>query len=54
MRLNGGLLSSENTEWLEIRRAWKKYNNKCHPEDRIDWVEFYEEHKLSGRKFKKD
>lgn len=53
MRINGGLLSHSDSEWLQIRKAWKKWNAKCHPEDQIDWIEFYEEHKLSGRKFKK-
>ena len=44
MRLNGGLLSHETSEWVRLRRAWKKWNASCHPDDRIDWVEFLEEH----------
>jgi hypothetical protein len=45
MRLNGGLLCHSDSEWLELRKAWKKWNDKCHPEDRIDWEEFYDEHR---------
>ena len=29
----------------KLREAWKEWNSKCHIEDRIDWLEFYEEHK---------
>ena len=44
MRLNGGLLSSETSEWVKLRQAWKKWNASCHPDDQIDWIEFLEEH----------
>lgn len=44
MRLNGGLLSEGTSEWLRLRRAWKKWNASCHLDDRIDWDEFLEEH----------
>ena len=44
MRLNGGLLSSGTSEWVRLRRAWKKWNESCHPDDQISWDEFYEEH----------
>ena len=44
MRLNGGLLSSETSEWVKLRQAWKKRNASCHPDDQIDWDEFLEEH----------
>jgi|TARA_R100001480_G_scaffold39729_1_gene52566 hypothetical protein len=44
MRLNGGLLCHSDSEWLELRRAWKKWNESCHPDDQISWDEFYEEH----------
>ena len=37
MRLNGGLLSEGTSEYVRLRAAWKKWNAKCHPEDRIDW-----------------
>jgi len=26
-----------------LRVEWKAWNEKCHPEDQIDWIEFYEE-----------
>jgi len=45
MRLNGGLLSEGTSEYVRLRKAWKKWNDKCHPEDRIDWQEFYDEHR---------
>jgi len=45
MRVNGGLLSHSDSEWLQLREAWKKWNAKCHYEDRIDWDEYYDEHK---------
>ena len=44
MRLNGGLLSSGTSEWVKLRRAWKKWNASCHPDDQISWDEFLEEH----------
>ena len=33
------------TREAKLREAWKEGNSKCHIEDRIDWLEFYEEHK---------
>ena len=45
MRVNGGLLSHSDSEWLQLREAWKKWNAKCHDEDQIDWDEYYDEHK---------
>ena len=44
MRLNGGLLSEGTSEWVRLRRAWKKWNASCHPDDHQDWNEFLEEH----------
>ena len=44
MRLNGGLLSSGTSEWVRLRRAWRKWNESCHPDDQIDWNEFFKEH----------
>ena len=32
-------------ELENLREAWKKWNAKCHPEDQIDWEEYYDEHK---------
>ena len=26
-----------------LREQWREWNEHCHPEDRIDWIEFYEE-----------
>lgn len=26
-----------------LREQWREWNKHCHPEDRIDWIEFYEE-----------
>ena len=37
----------KNSNIIKLREAWKKWNDKCHIEDRIDWLEFYEEHKNS-------
>jgi|TARA_R110000803_G_scaffold57236_1_gene115119 hypothetical protein len=46
MRLNGGMnYAKAEAEYVKLRAAWKKWNDKCHPEDRIDWQEFYDEHK---------
>lgn len=28
----------------KLRKAWKEWNDKCHPEDRIDWGEYLDEH----------
>ena len=44
MRINGGLLSNGTSEWVRLRRAWKKWNASCHPDDQISWNEFLEEH----------
>jgi hypothetical protein len=32
------------TEYDRLRKAWLKWNSECHPEDKIDWQEFLEEH----------
>ena len=45
MKLNGGLLSKGTSEYVKLRKAWKAWNAKCHPEDRIDWEDYYDEHK---------
>jgi len=45
MKLNGTLKSEGTSEWVRLRRDWKKWNNKCQEEDIIDWEEYYEEHK---------
>ena len=26
-----------------LKVKWKAWNERCHPEDQIDWIEFYEE-----------
>ena len=26
-----------------LREQWQEWNKQCHLEDRIDWIEFYEE-----------
>ena len=26
-----------------LRIEWREWNKRCHPEDQIDWIEFYEE-----------
>jgi len=26
-----------------LRVKWQAWNKTCHPEDQIDWIEFYEE-----------
>jgi len=26
-----------------LRVQWQRWNKQCHPEDRIDWIEFLEE-----------
>jgi hypothetical protein len=26
-----------------LRIEWRVWNENCHPEDQIDWIEFYEE-----------
>jgi len=28
----------------DLRAAWSKWNKNAHPEDRIDWGEYYDEH----------
>ena len=28
----------------ELREAWVTWNKTCHPEDRIDWGEYLDEH----------
>jgi hypothetical protein len=28
----------------KLREKWNVWNKNCHPEDRIDWGEYYEEH----------
>ena len=38
-------LSEYNAEWVTLRQAWIKWNETCRPEDKIDWLEFYEEHR---------
>ena len=35
------------SEEHQIREKWQAWNRDCHPEDRIDWIEFYEEWKTS-------
>ena len=45
MKLNGGLLSEGTSEYVKLRRAWKAWNEKCHYEDRMDWQDYYDEHK---------
>ena len=50
MRINGGLLSHSDSEWLQLREAWKKWNAKCHDEDQIDWEDYYDKH---GKKYNK-
>lgn len=32
------------SEYNRLKRAWKKWNASCHPDDQIDWNEFLEEH----------
>ena len=39
MRLNGGLKSETTSEYVRLKRDLKKWNSKCHPEDKISWVE---------------
>ena len=45
MRLNGGLLSNGTSEWVTLRRAWRKWNDSCHLGDKIDWEDYYDKHK---------
>jgi hypothetical protein len=32
------------SEYNRLKRAWKKWNATCHPDDQISWNEFLEEH----------
>jgi hypothetical protein len=32
-------------EELELRESWRRWNDKCHHEDRITWEDYYDEHK---------
>tara|TARA_R100001440_G_scaffold3767_1_gene8888 strand:- start:7309 stop:7458 length:150 start_codon:yes stop_codon:yes gene_type:complete len=32
------------SEYNRLKRAWKKWNASCHPDDQISWDEFLEEH----------
>ena len=32
------------SEYNRLKRAWKKWNASCHPDDQISWNEFLEEH----------
>jgi|TARA_R110002126_G_scaffold270332_1_gene414104 hypothetical protein len=45
MKLNGSLMSERTSEWVRLRAAWKTWNDKCHYEDKLDWQEYYDEHK---------
>jgi hypothetical protein len=45
MRLNGGLLSSGTSEWVTLRQAWRKWNESCQLDDKIDWEDYYDKHK---------
>jgi len=29
---------------VELRKAWNDWNSQCHPDDRIDWGEYLDEH----------
>lgn len=31
-------------EYNRLKKAWKKHNSKCHPEDTISWNEYIDEH----------
>jgi hypothetical protein len=31
-------------EFNRLKRAWKNHNSKCHPEDKITFNEFLDEH----------
>ncbi len=31
-------------EYNRLKKAWAKHNANCHPEDKIDWNEFLDEH----------
>ena len=43
MKLNALVGNMEKGEYDTLREAWIKWNKTCHPEDQIDWIEFYEE-----------
>jgi len=35
------VMSNEESDKLRVQ--WQRWNKQCHPEDRIDWIEFLEE-----------
>jgi len=43
MRSNGGLKNATTSEYVRLKKAWKKWNSKCHPEDKISWVEYLDQ-----------
>ncbi len=43
MRTNGGVKNATTSEYVRLKKAWKKWNSKCHPEDKITWVEYLDE-----------
>ena len=43
MKMNGSLISDGTSEWVRLRREWRKWNEN-NPDDQIDWSEYLEEH----------
>tara|TARA_R110002012_G_scaffold115413_1_gene262350 strand:- start:1058 stop:1195 length:138 start_codon:yes stop_codon:yes gene_type:complete len=41
MKLNGGLLSHQDKEWVLLRKKWKSWN-MMHPNEQVSWYEYYE------------
>ena len=35
---------------VRLREQWRAWNEQCHPEDQIDWIEFYEEAMASKKR----
>jgi hypothetical protein len=42
------------SEYNRLKAAWAKWNKNCHPDDKIDWNEWLDEHYAYEKRFKKN